>query len=494
MKKIAKLTAVFLATVLLISGVGCGKKYQDAIIYFETPDKPATADPQTASTVAELILASNTFEGLLRRNSSGAVVCGVSESYSRSGNEYTFVLKNNVKWSNGEPLTAHDFVFGFRRAVMPETRSPFAKRLFCIENAEKINRGELQPDALGVTADGDYKLKIKLCYDDESFEETLTTSVAMPCNEKFFEETGGRYGLAADSIISCGSYKITKWTGDPFALRLKKNPEYSGTFPAKNAAVYITKDKEKTAFERLRDNNVDISFIDSSLMNEAKADKLLTVEYKNICWYLTMSDELSAGLRRSFLMLTGSNVYAKDFAPGFYTAGSVFPPAVCQTVISAGLTEYNAAAGKALYTAETSKLENGKLPSEIKLYYSNTDSAKPIITDIVGHWQNNLGAYINIIAADKPEALAEELKSKTLPMAVFPVTADSESLSEYADKFGINYGGETEEQLQEKILRSSNVLPIAYQSTVIAYSEALSDVFTELGNGYIDFSFIVKTD
>ena len=79
-------------------------------------------------------------------------------------------------------------------------------------------------------------------------------------------------------------------------------------------------------------------------------------------------------------------------------------------------------------------------------------------------------------------------------MAIFPIKADSANIDEYLSNFGVSSNGKSEAEIQTNLLKSSNIVPIAFQNTTIAYSSALSDVFTFFGNGYIDFSFIVKTE
>ena len=202
MNRILKALALITAAVFVFLCAGCGSRYQDAIIYFEIPERPSTLDPQTASTDSELVIVSNIFEGLLRKNAGGAIVCGVCESFEYENLTYTFKLREDAVWSNEEPLAADDFVFALRRAVTPSTKAPFASRLFCIENAESIYTGKASPDSLGVSAPDSRTLIIKLAYEDKDFEETLTTSVAMPCNEKFFTESGGKYGLTAEYTLS----------------------------------------------------------------------------------------------------------------------------------------------------------------------------------------------------------------------------------------------------------------------------------------------------
>ncbi len=496
MKHFIKFTALLTAVILLLGTVGCKDSYQNAIIYYEIPERPFTLDAQTASTDSELSVVKNIYEGLLRKNSSGAVVCGAAESFEKNGLKYTFKLRENGVWSNKEPLTAADFVFGLRRAVTPATAAPFASRLFAIKNAKEIGSGKKSADTLGVSAPDEHTVIIELAYDDPSFEEALTTSVAMPCNEKFFNESGGKYGLTLNTVISCGSYRLGRWNDDEnsFGIRIYSFESYKGTFKAKNSAVYITCTKDKTPYERLCDNNVDITFIDSALSDNAKAAGLKATNYQNICWVMTMDSSLSENFRKSLAMLIGEQVYSADLKPGYSAAASLFPGVISGEKSSAGMLSYNADGAKTLYSAELKKQTDKKFPSDIKLYFYDNGVIKPIITDIVGHWQNKLGAFINIETASSADKLTPQLKSRDLPIAVFPIRADSESLSEFSEKFGVSASGKTADAVQSELLRGTSIIPLLFQNTTIAYSDALSDVYTVPGDGYIDFSFIVKTE
>lgn len=489
-----RVLSLLMILVILLTVSSCKESYQDAVIYFEIPEFPSTLDPQTASADSELIIVNNIFEGLLRKNESGSIVCGIAESYTKDNLTYTFKLRPDTVWSDEEPLTAEDFVFALRRAVSPETKAPFASRLFCIKNAKEINSGKLSRDKLGVSAPDSTTLIINLAYGDENFEETLTTSVAMPCSRKVFAESEGKYGLSAEFTVSCGSYRLSKWNKESFGIRIYSNGFYTGTFKAKNSAVYITKSKDETPFERLLENSVDITFIDSSLSKTAKDNGLKLINYSNICWFLTLNSDLSQNLRKSLLLITSGDVFGNSLKSGYSVANSIFPPAVSENAGSSGMTLYDLQSAKRLFANEISKLPDEKFPSGIKLYYYDNGVIKPVITDIVGHWQNNLGAFVNIEGVDSAEKLSSELKKQTLTMAVFPVRADSSDMSEYLSKFGIPHNGGDLSAVQDNILRSNNIFPIAFQNTTLAYSSALNDVFTTPGNGYVDFSFIVKTE
>lgn len=490
-----KILALFSSFAVLLSAFsGCGKNPNDAVIYFELQSIPSSVDPQTAFSDDELLLVRNLFEGLLRIDRDGKTVCGAAEKYSKDGLVYTFNLRKDAKWSDkkGTPVTVDDFVFAFKRALDRKTEAPFVSRLFCIENAEKIYNGQAAFSDLGVWAEDDYTLKIKLAFENTDFENTLTTSVAMPCNEKIFNSAEGKYGLSSETVISNGSYILYGWNKEKNVIRLYKNEKYNGGFIAKNAAVYITKDAKKTELVRLKDNSVDLAFIDSSFEKTVKDAGLKTVDFENILWVMTVSPRLSAGLRKTLAMLTGPEIFEKSLQSGYRPAKSIFPNVLIKNPPQTGIIEYDKENAVKLFGNEIDSLPDKKFPSGIKLHYYDNGVIKPVITDIVGHWQNNIGAFVNIQATDDLNELEKQTTEQTYDIAVFPIYAKGQDLSEYLRKFGIEYNGEDLADVQQILLKSANIIPLAYQKTQIAYSPVLSNLFTEPSNGYIDFSFAQK--
>ncbi len=488
-----KLLTLLLAVVFVFQLTACSDT-KDAYIYFELPELPTTLDPQTASTDSELLIIRNIHEGLLRKNAEGEITTGIAKSYKKDGLTYTFKLRKDAKWSNEEKITANDFVFAFKRAVDPETKAPFVTRLFCIKGAKEINNGKASLKTLGVTAPDDYTLKITLAYDDEAFLENLTTSVAMPCNESFFYQTKGKYGLFADDILSSGSYKLTRWRKESFGIRLYKNKLYKGFAKAQNAAVFITCNTKESALEKLQKNSIDIAFIDSALTVEAQNSDLKTAEFQNICWFLTLGKDFTANMRKSLAMMVGGDVYAANLPCGYTTATSIFPSALNTGASATGMTAYDITSAKKLYLEEIERYEDKKFPSDAVLYYYDNGNIKNVVTDIVGHWQSNLSAFVNIEATSDSSLLTSQLTEQTYKMALFPIRADSVNIAEYLKKFGVSYNGGDLTKVQTEVLKSNGIIPIMFQNTVISYSPALSSVYAEHGNGYIDFAFIVKTE
>ncbi|MBO5726363.1 MAG: peptide ABC transporter substrate-binding protein, partial [Clostridia bacterium] len=204
-----KIIAIILSLILIFSLCGCSGSDSSAIIYYGAINCPKTLDPQTASSFIELMIVRNIYDGLLREDTNGEIKLGLAESYTYDNLTYTFKLKDDAIWSNGDKITANDFVFAMRRAVDPNTESPNVQLLYSIKNAERINKSGASLTSLGVTAVNDYTLKIQLEKADPDFLYVLTTAICMPCNQKFIEASVGKYGMSLDTTISNGSYKLT---------------------------------------------------------------------------------------------------------------------------------------------------------------------------------------------------------------------------------------------------------------------------------------------
>lgn len=492
MNKFKNLFILLICFILLLLTAGCGNNTDDAYIYFELPEVPFTLDPQVASSDTELLIIKNIYEGLLRKDKDGKITLGAAESYKADGLSYTFKIRESAKWSSGDSVTAHDFVFALRRAVNPKTKSPFVSRILSIKNAQEIQSGKMSVDKLGVSATDDKTLVITLKHKDENFENALTTSIAMPCREKLFNESAGKYGMFSDYIISNGSYRLTKWNKSSFGIRLYRHEEYTGKFYAKNAAIFFTCNDNEHVTEKLKKNSIDIAFIDCALADNMEKEGLKTVNVQNICWLMTINKDFSHGMRNALSKLVGAQVYSDSLDNGYTAANSIYPSVITDTPPADGLTIYNLESGKNQYLKELEYFKDKKFPTDIILYYYDDGYIKPVVTDIVGHWQSNLSAFVNIESASSSELLSPELQNQTLSMAIFPIRADSDNPTEYLKKFGVKYNGESLGNMQKSILKDNTVIPLFFQNTCIAYSAAITNLSSTDGDGYIDFSFIVK--
>lgn len=169
----------------------------------------------------------NIFEGLYVLDAQDQPIPAVAKSLTRSedGKKYTFDLRKDAKWSNGESVTANDFMFAWKRAINPETASQYAYMLFYVKNAKEINKGTMPLDALGVKVINDYKLEVELEQPIPYFLQLLALPIYLPQNESFLKEQEKNYALEPSNLIYNGPFVLEKWKHEQ-EFQLKKNATY----------------------------------------------------------------------------------------------------------------------------------------------------------------------------------------------------------------------------------------------------------------------------
>ncbi len=191
-------------------------------------DQFPTLDPQLNEETAGFHVLRDLFEGLLSQDESGSLVPGVAAGYEASqGNTvYTFTLREDARWSNGDPVTAHDFVYAWRRAVDPETASPYGwyMELTGIVNAAAILAGEKAPPELGVEAVDDHTLKVSLASPLPYFPAMTTYATLFPVHRATVEAHGADW-TRPGNMVSNGAYVLTELALNEYHTR-EKNPMY----------------------------------------------------------------------------------------------------------------------------------------------------------------------------------------------------------------------------------------------------------------------------
>ncbi len=188
-------------------------------------EEPPQLDSSLSTDTSSFMVLGHVMEGLLRYGKDGGLEPGVAERWEIGEDRATFWLRRDARWSDGRPVTAHDFVFGWRRTIDPANGSSYAFILYAIENAEQINLGKLPVETLGVRAVDDFQLDVSLQRPVAYFDKLVAFPSYYPIREDFFASTRGRYGADADTLLYNGPFEISKWIHGA-RLRLEKNPHY----------------------------------------------------------------------------------------------------------------------------------------------------------------------------------------------------------------------------------------------------------------------------
>ncbi|WP_244645565.1 peptide ABC transporter substrate-binding protein [Salinarimonas ramus] len=215
--------SIALATALGVTGAPA---LAQEVVYNRGNDTdPSSLDQHKTSTVAEAHLLRDLYEGLVVYNSEAEVIPGVAESWevSEDGRVYTFTLRENARWSNGDPVTAGDFVFAFRRIQDPATAAGYANILYPILNAEAINRGDMPKEELGARAIDDRTLEITLENATPYFIELLTHQTGLPLHQASVEEHGDAF-TRPGNLVTNGAYTLESFTpNDRIVMRKNEN-------------------------------------------------------------------------------------------------------------------------------------------------------------------------------------------------------------------------------------------------------------------------------
>ena len=224
--------------------------------------EPPQLDSTRATDSVSISVLGHVMEGLLRFDENNQLAPGVAERWEIREDGATFWLRPDARWSDGVPVTAHDFVFAWRTAISPATASEYAFILYPVKNGESINSGNLPVEALGVRAVNNQTLEVEFQQPLAYFEELVAFSTYHPIREDFYHSREGRYGADVDDLLYNGPFEMTLWVHGAH-VRLEKNPDYWGR-------------------ERIRLNVIDMPYFTTdatSALNLFKDGKVAVVDY-----------------------------------------------------------------------------------------------------------------------------------------------------------------------------------------------------------------------
>ncbi len=285
-----------------------GTSYEKSINWMTTSELESL-DPAKADDTASEEQIANTYEGLYRLGKNSKVEPGVavSSSVSKDGLTWTFNLRKNAKWSNGDPVTADDFVYAWRRQVDPKTASSQVNNYQGIKNAIKISEGKKKIKTLGVKAEGKYKLVVQFETPVPYFKVVTAISLK-PLDSKAVNKYGKKYGTKSEYAVYNGPFTSAGWTGSSLTWKLAKNKYY---WDAKNVKLdsvnYSVQKTPSTDYNLYQTGKLDAAILDTQAAKSMKGKKGYTVLTLGNTTYLSYNYKKekmfrNANLRRALSM------------------------------------------------------------------------------------------------------------------------------------------------------------------------------------------------
>jgi len=270
-------SVVMLAAAVLVTGLwsGCAPAPRADLVFLNGAE-PETLDPALITGQPEGRLANAIFEGLTSFDAAGQPVPGVAKHWQigLEARVYTFYLRDNARWSNGDPVTAYDFVSSWRRTLDPVTTSEYAYQLYYILNGRVFNEGTLKDfSQVGVKALDAYTLRVELEYPTPFFLNLCAFTTLLPVHVATVECEGDDW-IKPGKLVGNGAYQLTAWRIND-RIRLKKNPYYWDQANVHMGTIdVIPTSKATTAFNfyasGMADLLLDKGLAPSALLNELK--------------------------------------------------------------------------------------------------------------------------------------------------------------------------------------------------------------------------------
>ena len=235
--------------------------------------EPESIDPHKTSGLAEANIIRQQLVGLVTTDANGKTIPAMAESWDNVDNkEWMFKLRD-AKWSNGDPVTAEDFVYGMRRLVNPDTAAPYASYLgdARVLNAEKIVNGEMPVESLGVEAIDDKTLKITLTESVPYFVDMLFHTSTFPVHKATVEKFGDKW-TQPENIVVNGPYKISSWRVND-EIVLTRNPTYFDNANTKiNTVKILPISDAKAALARYKAGDIDVAAVPGDLLESMQKE------------------------------------------------------------------------------------------------------------------------------------------------------------------------------------------------------------------------------
>ncbi|GAB2026695.1 peptide ABC transporter substrate-binding protein [Lactovum odontotermitis] len=366
----------------------------------------------------------NVNSGLTRIDKDGKPQPELAEKIdvSEDGLTYTFTLRDGLKWSNGDAITANDFVFAWQRVVDPATASEYGYIMAPVKNASEINSGDNKDvKSLGVEAKDDKTLVVTLANPTPYFKALCAMTTYFPIDQKAVEKYGKQYGTSSDKTVYSGPYKFVSgkndWNGSNNDISIYKNDDYWDADSVVNNEVQIQVIQEvNTAFNLYKQGKLDLASIsEPTLYKTNKNDKNATripeattayLEFNQSGKGATSADAQKAlanlKIRQALIMATNREGYVEQLVPSYTPATGFTPAGMSKAPSGEDFAKY--AAQDYTYDADKAKelwndglKEAGLTSLQLEFLTDDSQAAKDAATFMKTSWEKDLpGLTVNL--------------------------------------------------------------------------------------------------
>lgn len=395
----------------------------EKILYLNNGNEPTSFDPSVGFDAVSWNALNNVMEGLVRLSKDHIAEPATAEKVdvSEDGLTYTFTIREDAKWSNGDPVLASDFVYGWLHMLNPETASPAAFLAYFIEGAEAYNNGEGTADAVAIKALEEKVFEVKLNAPTEAFLNIITNPSFFPVNEKVATENPTWF-TEADTFVGNGPFKLASWEHD-VSFSFAKNENYWDAGSVKLDKVeWAMVDDSNTEYQMYETGELDVSGVPSELADQLMSDpELKNEDQAGLYFYrFNVSQEpfTNKKIRQAFGLAVNQQEIVEFVtkngekpAEGFVPYGFIGPDGKEFRETAGKLTGFDAEKAKTLLAEGMAEEGYTALP-EVVLTYSTSDVHKKIAEALQSKFKEVLGVDVKLQNVEASVFAAEQKEFK----------------------------------------------------------------------------------
>lgn len=419
--RIQSLSAVLLASTVL-AGTIAGplaaqgtapngdKLADDQTLTIRMLDEQSSLDPQLIEDVSGSDIARQLFEGLTNQDADGKLTPGVAESWDVSEDKltYTFHLRD-AKWSNGDPVTADDFVYAWQRAADPATASEYQWfiGLMSIKNADAVIKGEMKPSELGIRAVDPKTFEVTLSSPIPYFPQMTSHTTTYPAPKKVIEEFGEQW-TAPEHIVSNGAYKLSEHVPNERTVAVKSDTYWDAANVTIEKFVTLVINDESQALTRFQSGELDRTEMPAGQFPRMqKEHPEEAVSFPRLCNYYYTFNVSDSGpeafkdvkVRQALSLAIDRDIITKNVLAGGQPPAYTFTPAatanfVVPDVAAAKMTQAERdAKAKELLTEAGYGPDN---PLKFDMLYNTSEDHQKIAVAMSQMWKQKLGVQATL--------------------------------------------------------------------------------------------------
>lgn len=500
----------------------------EKVLKLNNGTEPTSLDPSIGFDAVSWDPLNNLMEGLTRLDENHQAGPGVAEDWdiSEDGKTYTFHLRENAKWSNGDPVVAEDFEFAWKYMLNPETASAAAFLGYFIEGAEAYNSGEGSADDVKVTAVDEKTLEVVLAQPTGFFLDVLTNPAFFPIHHKIAQENPN-WHAEAETFVGNGPFKLESWEHN-VEMVFAKNEHYWDAGVVKLDKVHFAMVNDtNTQYQMFESGDLDTASIPPELSDQLIEDeKVFIGPYGGLEFYrfnTTMEPFQNKKIRQAFSFAVNREEIATyvvkngvEPAYGFINPGYTSPTGADFRDANGDLVTFDPEKAKQLLEEGMAEEGYDELPP-ITLTYSTSDTNKAVAEALQSMYQENLGVEVKLenqewnVFSDAQKALELQFsRSSFINDYNDPVNfLESFITDSYMNRTGFSNPEydeliakgktETDEEKRweylyeaEKLLAEEMVaMPIRYYNTVVLEADGVEGILRH-PVGYFDLKFADK--